>query len=284
MLTFSQGKPMSNLLLFSFQDRHVRTTITKCGQPAFAAKDVADVFNIRDYKQLIDQIKEFFYVQRGGSIIPPPLDVLHLIDTETDRGKQATTFITEPAVYFIVFRSRKPIAKEFQQWVFTEVLPQIRNKGSYNSAPEPLVLGQDKELLKLQLDCVSLLKEINGPDIVEKQPRIAQLINDFAVRQIGSGNGVAPALPTERFAGVVERAEALGYNPYTISKHSSQLGKYVATRYRLEFELDPETEERIHNGRMTKMKVYNSSQWYFIDGCIRSFFAHNCQIPGYMSE
>ena len=33
----------------------------------------------------------------------------------------------------MIFRSNKPAAKEFQDWVFNEVLPSIRKTGSYGS-------------------------------------------------------------------------------------------------------------------------------------------------------
>ena len=41
------------------------------------------------------------------------------------------TFISEENLYRIVFRSIKPEAINFQNWVFAEVLPSIRKTGSY---------------------------------------------------------------------------------------------------------------------------------------------------------
>jgi hypothetical protein len=41
--------------------------------------------------------------------------------------------ITEGGLYQLVFSSHLPIAKEFQKWVFEEVLPTIRTTGSYES-------------------------------------------------------------------------------------------------------------------------------------------------------
>lgn len=45
--------------------------------------------------------------------------------------RQQTYIISEPGLYRLVMRSRKPEAKEFQRWVTHEVLPQIRKTGGY---------------------------------------------------------------------------------------------------------------------------------------------------------
>lgn len=40
-------------------------------------------------------------------------------------------FITEPDLYRVIFQSRKPSARKFQDWVFDEVLPALRKGGGY---------------------------------------------------------------------------------------------------------------------------------------------------------
>lgn len=41
------------------------------------------------------------------------------------------TFVTETGLYQLIFRSRVPKAREFQKWVFEEVLPSIRKNNFY---------------------------------------------------------------------------------------------------------------------------------------------------------
>ncbi len=55
--------------------------------------------------------------------------------TPTNGGKQEVTFINEPNLYRLIFRSNKPQAQAFADWVYEEVLPSIRKTGCYNSAP-----------------------------------------------------------------------------------------------------------------------------------------------------
>ena len=45
-------------------------------------------------------------------------------------------FVGEPNLYRCIFQSRKKIAKDFQKWVFDEVLPSIRKNGGYLVATE----------------------------------------------------------------------------------------------------------------------------------------------------
>lgn len=40
-------------------------------------------------------------------------------------------FVSEPDLYRCIFQSRKPTAREFQYWVFNEVLPSLRTTGAY---------------------------------------------------------------------------------------------------------------------------------------------------------
>lgn len=61
-------------------------------------------------------------------------------------GKQnrQTIIINESGFYSLVFRSKMPKAKEFKQWVTSEVLPSIRKNGGYirgqeNLTPEQIV-------------------------------------------------------------------------------------------------------------------------------------------------
>ena len=50
--------------------------------------------------------------------------------TNTSTGEKNVTFLTEKGLYKLLFRSRKPIAEKFQNWLCA-VLNEIRLKGSY---------------------------------------------------------------------------------------------------------------------------------------------------------
>lgn len=64
--------------------------------------------------------------QKGG------VTICHL---PTKSGNQDLVFINEPNLYRLIFRSNKPQAQAFADWVYSEVLPAIRRTGCYSTAP-----------------------------------------------------------------------------------------------------------------------------------------------------
>lgn len=63
-----------------------------------------------------------------------------------------TDFISEPMVYKLAFKANNALAEKFQDWLATEVLPQIRKYGMY--AKDELLDNPD-----LLLDVVTKYKE-----------------------------------------------------------------------------------------------------------------------------
>ena len=59
-------------------------------------------------------------------------------------------FISEPGFYSLVFSSKLPVAKKFQDWVFTTVLPSIRKYGQYKLFDSPwnkmIMIGSETDL------------------------------------------------------------------------------------------------------------------------------------------
>ena len=103
--------------VFQFQaSKNVRVEI-KNGEPWFCLKDVAEILEIRDTKSKNFNLKE------GGVERIPLIDNLG--------RKQEATFINEPNLYRVIFRSNKAEAVKFQDWIFEEVIPQIRKTGGY---------------------------------------------------------------------------------------------------------------------------------------------------------
>jgi prophage antirepressor-like protein len=50
-------------------------------------------------------------------------------------------YVNEPGLYSLIFKSTKPQAQDFQDWVYEEVLTALRRRGSYS-------VGENKELLR----------------------------------------------------------------------------------------------------------------------------------------
>ena len=106
----------TSVQIFNFNQSNVRVQ-TVNHEPFFCLKDVAEILEIKDTKA-----KNFNLKADGVENFP-------LIDSMG--RKQEATFINEPNLYRVIFRSRKAEAVKFQDWIFEEVIPQIRKTGGY---------------------------------------------------------------------------------------------------------------------------------------------------------
>ena len=107
-----------NPSIFNFNQHGVRIAFDVNGQPLFCLPDVGQALDIKN------AIASRFKLNPKG---------VHEMYTLTNGGTQKLTFISEENLYRIVFRSTKPEAINFQNWVFAEVLPTIRKTGSYSA-------------------------------------------------------------------------------------------------------------------------------------------------------
>ena len=102
----------------AFNSNSLHTEIVIRGtheEPLFRASDIGvvlDIANIRTSIQYFDDTERH----------------VHTLDTST--GPKHVTFLTEKGLYKVLFKSRKPIAEKFQNWV-CEVIKELRLKGTY---------------------------------------------------------------------------------------------------------------------------------------------------------
>ena len=111
----------NQLQVFMYNNQNVRTTNIN-GDAWFAGKDICDILGIQNIRQNIksldDDEKMTVYKTYG--------------QTEKQRGgARFMTFVSEPGLYKLIFRSNKPEAKEFTRWVTHTLLPQVHHYGMY---------------------------------------------------------------------------------------------------------------------------------------------------------
>lgn len=108
---------MKDIQQFNFKGNQFRGLTDGQGEPWFFGKDACDILNI-DTNHLRDALDED--------------EITNLRNSEVwNQPGRAPLIISEPGLYKLIMRSRKPEAKEFQRWVTHEVLPQIRKTGGY---------------------------------------------------------------------------------------------------------------------------------------------------------
>ena len=132
----------------------LRVALNEKGETLFCLVDVCKALGIgnpSDVKKRLDSTN---------------LDSIEVCTKSINRHGEYTrkismTFIGEPNLYRCIFQSKKDDAKQFQDWVFGEVLPSIRKTGAYMTRDTVLkVMAEPENILKL---CRTL---------VEMQPKV----------------------------------------------------------------------------------------------------------------
>lgn len=111
----------SEIQSYNFNGASLRTLTDEAGEPWFVAKDVCDILGMSNPSMAVTALDKDEVAQ---------IDPKDYLGSE-NRSNQAVNIVSEPGLYKLIMRSRKPEAKEFRRWVTHEVLPQIRKTGGY---------------------------------------------------------------------------------------------------------------------------------------------------------
>lgn len=90
----------------------------------------------------------------------------------TKGGKQEMSIIPEGDVYRLIIRSKLESAQKFEEWVFDEVLPQIRKTGGYINYDKDL---SDDEILSRALTIANKTIDLKNKEIRNKEEKIESM-------------------------------------------------------------------------------------------------------------
>ena len=141
----------------TYGDKPVRINLDDQGQPWFCLSDVGEVLGMKNLRIFL---KSKSCTEDG---------VRQNYITDSLGRDQEATFINEPNLYALVFRSDKEEAQAFSRWVFQDVLPSIRRTGSYQTPVLRIEEGQDPMLVALK--SVMMIRQ----DQLEQQRQINTL-------------------------------------------------------------------------------------------------------------
>lgn len=106
----------NEISIYNFKSTPVRTQLIN-NNIWFCLIDVCDSLNLKRKTNWLSRLSE---------------DGLRKMQLTDNLGRsQETTFINEPNLYRLIFRSNKPAALQFAKWVYEDVLPTIRKTGGY---------------------------------------------------------------------------------------------------------------------------------------------------------
>ncbi len=120
---------------FQFTALDVRTAVDDDNNVWFCAKDVCAVLEIEWSGHTLDNMPEHW---KG------------VVKLTTPGGEQSANFINEPGLYRLIFRSNKPQAVAFANWVLEEVLPAIRKHGFFGQLPPKDYIAVVQQICKLE--------------------------------------------------------------------------------------------------------------------------------------
>ena len=154
----------NTISVFSFKSQNVRTQILGA-EPWFCLGDVAEILQIQNARQL-----------------PLKDQGIQKSSVATKKGNQELLFINEPNLYRVIFRSRKAEAVKFQDWIFEEVIPQIRKTGGYQITPK--TTADDRTGLR---QAVAALVGRKGIDYSSAYSMIHQRFNVESIEDLPAG-------------------------------------------------------------------------------------------------
>lgn len=143
---------------FDFKGASLRTLTDEAGEPWFVLKDCMSILDLGNPTETVKMFDE------------DEFSTAEVIDSIGRR--QQAYIISEPGLYRLVMRSRKPEAKEFQRWVTHEVLPQIRKTGGYIPTT---AADDDMTILAKAVMIGQRTMEAQKQKIAEQQTRIVEL-------------------------------------------------------------------------------------------------------------
>lgn len=144
---------------FDFRGASLRTLTDKAGEPWFVAKDVCDILELGNTTNALRALDEDEKTNFTNCNV-------------AQNGGRAPLIISEPGLYKLIMRSRKPEAKEFQRWVTHEVLPQIRKTGGYIPTTDA---DDDMTILAKAVMIGQRTMEAQKQKIAAQQTRIVEL-------------------------------------------------------------------------------------------------------------
>ena len=126
--TNSKGTEAKNLKgifeIFSKENLGSVRTVLANDEIWFSGKDACKILGIKNHKQALERLD------------PEEVGMFYTPHPQSPKKEILMNFVTESGLYELIFRSNKPEAKIFKQWITKEVIPTIRKHGYYSNVPQ----------------------------------------------------------------------------------------------------------------------------------------------------
>jgi prophage antirepressor-like protein len=229
----------------AFTTNNMHTDIVIKGtinEPLFRASDIGEILEMGNIRTSIQNFDE---TERH----------VHTMDTST--GPKQVTFLTEKGLYKVLFKSRKPIAEKFQNWV-CEVIKEIRLNGVYDLQKQLLQVEDQKAKeyeLKLEKQKVLEREKI----LLKEYATIGSIVYIIKVKTFENGQYIIKLGESRR--GVKDR-----YNEHKTKYEECLLLDCFAINKSKDFESFLHNHETIRGNRVSNLNGHETELELFLIG------------------
>ena len=135
----------SQIVPFKFEGSDEVRVVMKDGEPWFVAGDICKVLELSSVAK---------------AIAPVPEEDKGVNQIHTPGGNQDVTVLSEAGMWHLAMRSDKPRAKGLRRWLAKEVIPSIRNNGSYVSGISAEMLANPRVQHAMQIVHLTAASEL----------------------------------------------------------------------------------------------------------------------------
>ena len=202
------------------------------GEIWFVAVDVCRALEIKNPRDAFSRLDED---EKKSIVLPNEVStngVTNSVDS-ADGTNDATSgwienrvnVVNEPGLYRLIFSSRKKEAREFQRWVYHEVLPAIRQYGYYSlvSSTAPVVAKREKNQ-----------NRVNG-QLTDACVYVAHKKGNFNIVKIGQSNN-----PRKRVAQIKDMDCDDIYQTFRMPRKDARTSESICLEYHAPFKLEGE--------------------------------------------
>lgn len=133
---------MNNLQIFSNDEFGQIRVKEKNNEVWFTAVDICKILEIGNSSDVVRRINDRW------------VDKIEVPHPQSDTKTLYVNAVNEPGLYKLVFKSNKPEAERFTDWIAEKVLPEIRKTGQYSVQPRSV-----EDMIIMQAQSVKELKQ-----------------------------------------------------------------------------------------------------------------------------
>ena len=211
---------MNKLQVFSNENFSVRTVTDADGTIWFVARDIAEALEYSESS--INQVNNLF------ASVPNVWSDHKRIMFRSENGilqSREMLCLTEQGIYFFLGRSDKPKALPYQIWIAGDVVPSIRETGSYSVSSNNKNVPLEFQREQLNFERAKLLKDIMEAPIFPLTDESKAVIQHeiFKILTGHEGLSMFPAM-TEKWYSASDIATIIGLSANMVGRIANENG------------------------------------------------------------